>query len=163
MLMKVSWREVLSRLNGLGFGPISVSWVPPVLDRDVAASVLVFLDDREVLYASTDDEVILYSMESVERTRRVLTEKLMTGGIEDELADHLRAMRAACRHFARTIPDWTGRNDPASDDFTFLQALGEFRATFGVHIAYLAAKYQIDVEEGLASILPPGDEDAEQA
>jgi hypothetical protein len=162
MMMKVPWRELLSRLNGLGFGPISASWIPPVLDRDVAASVIAFLDDREVLYASTDDEVILYSMESVERTRRVLTEKLMMGGTDDELADHLRAMRAACRYFARTIPDWTGRNDPASDEFTFLQALGEFRATFGVHIAYLAAKYQIDVEEGLASILPPADEDAEQ-
>jgi hypothetical protein len=159
--MKVTWRELLSRLNGLGFGPISVSWTPPVLDRNVAASVLAFLDDREVLYASTDDEVILYSMKSVESTRRMLTEKLMMGGIDDDLADHLRAMRAACRHFVRTTPDWTGRNDLESDEFTFLQALGEFRATFGMHIAYLAAKYQIDVEEGLASILPPADEDAD--
>src|SRR5829696_8259728 len=115
MMMKVTWRELLSRLNGLGFGPISVSWTPPVLDRNVAASVLAFLDDREVLYASTDDEVILYSMKSVESARRMLTEKLMTGGIDDDLSDHLRAMRAACRHFVRATPEWSGRNDLGSN------------------------------------------------
>ena len=41
----------------------------------------------------------------------------------------------------------------------FLIALGELRATFGTHLAFLAAQYGIDVEGDLASVLPAADED----
>jgi hypothetical protein len=36
----------------------------------------------------------------------------------------------------------------------FIDALGELRAVFGVHVAQLSAKFGIDVEDDLASILP---------
>jgi len=43
-------------------------------------------------------------------------------------------------------------------DFEFFAALGELRAVFGIHIAQLAVKYGIDVEDELAAILPIEDE-----
>ena len=39
----------------------------------------------------------------------------------------------------------------------FFVALGELRATFGIHIAALAYQFDIDVESDLASILPSED------
>jgi hypothetical protein len=39
------------------------------------------------------------------------------------------------------------------------QALGELRGVFGIHVGLLATKYGIDVEDGLASILPEYEED----
>ncbi|WP_189502370.1 hypothetical protein [Mesorhizobium sp. M00.F.Ca.ET.216.01.1.1] len=35
-------------------------------------------------------------------------------------------------------------------------ALGELRATFGLQLSALAAEFEIDVEEDLASIFPVG-------
>jgi hypothetical protein len=37
----------------------------------------------------------------------------------------------------------------------FHDALGQMRALFGVHIAQIAVRYRIDVEDNLARILPP--------
>jgi hypothetical protein len=38
--------------------------------------------------------------------------------------------------------------------WTFGSALGELRGMFGVHVAKVAAQFQLDVEDKLASILP---------
>ena len=43
------------------------------------------------------------------------------------------------------------------NDIYFNQALGELRGVFGVHVGILAAKYGLDVESELASILPEED------
>ena len=38
----------------------------------------------------------------------------------------------------------------------FFIALGELRATIGYHVAFMAAKWEIDVENDLARVLPGG-------
>ena len=43
------------------------------------------------------------------------------------------------------------------NDIEFNQALGELRGVFGIHIGMIAAKYGLDVEDELASILPEAD------
>lgn len=45
----------------------------------------------------------------------------------------------------------------------FFVALGELRAVFGIHIAWLAYEYQIDLEEQLTAILPPIDNEKDRA
>jgi len=51
------------------------------------------------------------------------------------------------------VPD-RHQSIPGLHDWSLNQALGELRGVFGVHVAQIAAKYGVDVEEGLASILP---------
>ena len=51
----------------------------------------------------------------------------------------------------------TGQRSGHPDGSGFLIALGELRATFGTHIAFLAAQYGIDIEGDLASVLPAVD------
>jgi hypothetical protein len=48
------------------------------------------------------------------------------------------------RHWPTGLQDWT-----------LNQAIGELRGVFGVHLALVAARYGVDVEEDLATILPP--------
>ena len=85
---------------------------------------------------------------------------------EDDIAPHLRAMRASCRKFLRSTDVLDrgagGFPDPfyGSHEWVFNQALGELRGTFGVHIAMLSSKFGIDVEEDLATILPEADLDS---
>ena len=82
------------------------------------------------------------------------------------LAASLRAMRAACRKFLEKV-GVDGREATLYANqrghwasWTFYSALGEMRGTFGIHLAQIAAHFKLDIEDGLASILPARAEDA---
>ncbi|GAB6986332.1 hypothetical protein [Nocardioides pyridinolyticus] len=45
-------------------------------------------------------------------------------------------------------------------DIGFNQSLGELRGVVGVEVFKIAAAHGLDVEDGLANILPVADEDA---
>ncbi len=69
-------------------------------------------------------------------------------------------MRAACRKFLDTVGSDDGDIIPYAThqghyaSWTFYSALGEMRGTFGVHLARIATKFRLDVEDDLATILP---------
>lgn len=127
-----------------------------------------FLEDRRVLYDPHEVEMAEHCVESVLSIRGYLTDVLTRGHIDSTLVDSLRAMRTACRTFLRRLrvnPEAhiieMARNyrhdNPYSNgmnDWMLNQAIGELRGVFGVHIALLAGRYGIDVEDDLASILP---------
>ncbi len=52
---------------------------------------------------------------------------------------------------------WKSSPDPR-EDWNLNQALGELGGVCGIHIAQIAVKYGIDLEEQLASILPTDDD-----
>lgn len=153
--------EIAGRITGFSTPLFGVQWTPPQLDRDVARAVISYLEDRRVLYDPHDIELPDYAVQSVFDIRRFLTETLAKGGIANELGDILRGMRAACRKFAGDYDadDDRGlyiRRGPYHDweRQTFYQALGELRGVFGMHIATLAVRYDLDVPDELAVILP---------
>jgi hypothetical protein len=46
----------------------------------------------------------------------------------------------------------------------FIDAPGELRAVFGIHVAQLSAKFGIDIKDNLATILPvPADKDGSES
>ena len=68
-------------------------------------------------------------------------------------------MRAACRKYLNEASDQSKPRFHVRD-FEIFAALGELRAVFGIHIAQLAVKYGIDIEDELASILPIEDDES---
>ncbi len=164
--------EIPARMTGFSTPVFGISWEPATSDVRVARKVLTFLEDRRVLYVEGDREIADYCVASVVDIRRFLTDVLGDGGIADDLADHLRAMRTAGRRFLDRLQIDPDRDDAAElgtpamryrgwDPYDWAphswplpQALGEFRATFGIHIGQIAAKYGIDLEDDLAMILP---------
>lgn len=91
--------EIASRLTGFSTPVFGVSWDPAQSDVEVVRRVLSFLEDRRVLYAPDDAEVPSHCVESVLHIREYLTDELGRGGVPIDVADSLRAMRAACRKF----------------------------------------------------------------
>ena len=91
------------------------------------------------------------------------------GGLNDELMSSLRTIRAACRKFTNSLGGHTVGSrlilPPTSfgmeymHDAGFNQALGELRGVVGIEVAKIAAAHGLDVEDGLASILPVADDE----
>jgi hypothetical protein len=147
--------EIISRVTGITVGPVGISWEPAEAEIELARRVIAFLEDRRVLYTPGELQVPSYCSQSVLEIRTFLTTELGHLDSGSQLAQHLRAMRAACRKFldlAQTQKDWQ------PFDSTFSGALGELRGVFGIHVALIAVKYRLDVEDNLATIFPAQDE-----
>lgn len=162
--------EILNRLTGFSTPIGGLSWQSATLDVEVARRVLVFLEDRRVLYDPFEVEVPEHCVESVLQIRQFLTAALADQGIGSELAGHLRAMRAACGAFLYRF------SSPADISFGDIsedwwlnqelgQALGALRTVFGFQLAQIAARYSLDVYEPLSytihTALPPPRDDEE--
>jgi hypothetical protein len=154
-------RWLATHVNGFSLPVGGVSWTPGVSDAEVVRGLVAFLEDRRVLYNPYEVEMADHCVQSVLSIRQRLTQTLEQGGIATELAAHLRQMRVACRRFLEQTADGgrrgaynNGLNDPMLN-----QALGELRGTFGILLAQLVVMYGFDVEDGLASILPPNPDD----
>ena len=153
-------RQWAGRLTGLTTPLVGASWTAPPAERDVAAELLAQLEDRRVLYNPSDAESPMHCVHSVVEIRRLLSGSLARLQGKGALAEHIRAMGAACRRFM----DRMGRgDDPHYDDagswghwrsWEFQDALGQMRGIFGVHLALIAARYDLDVRGDLESILP---------
>lgn len=158
--------EIASRLTGISTPLGGVSWEASEATVSVARRVIAFLEDRRVLYVPDELEVPSRCVQSILDIRRFLTTELGKLAADSEFASSLRAMRAACRKFldqtdAREHNVTLYANRPGHwASWTFYSALGEMRGTFGVHLAQIAAHFKLDIEDGLASILPASAEEA---
>jgi len=156
--------EVLKRITGISTPVFGVSWTPPESEIAVAKKVVTNLEDRRVLYNPDKLELPQHCVQSVIEIRHLLSSILEDLSNDSELNASVRAMRAACRKFLddvqsddRIVTYGAHLNHFAS--WHFNSALGEMRGVFGVHLAILAAKYGLDIEDDLAKILPAGTED----
>jgi hypothetical protein len=161
----MKFSEAARHLTGISCPVFGVSWNPGEAKVGYARRVLTFLEDRRVLYAPWDVEVPDHCVESILEIRKFLTVQLgQLDDHDDDVAPHLRAMRAACRQFLDTAGFGIGSpwmHGPPG--WRFNDALGELRAVFGIHVAQLSTKFGIDIEDDLATILPPEADDVEDA
>jgi len=159
----MGYKEVLNRITGFSTPVFGISWKPPKPEVATARRVLAFLEDRRVLYNPYQMEVADQCIHSVLDIRQFLTD--VVGQLDDKskLAEHLRAIRAACRAFldenstgSRRVlrSSWAGPFESS-----FFTALGELRSAIGVHIAAIAVMHGLDVEANLANVLPPERDD----
>lgn len=143
----LKYQELASRLNGIQIPIFGVQWAPADSERKVVREVLIFFEDRRVLYNPCAWEMENQVTESVLRIREELTQAIQRLGEDSKAAPAMRAMRTACREYLN------GSHQRYGHDFSI--DLGRLRALFGLQIAFLAIQYGIDLEDELASIIPP--------
>jgi hypothetical protein len=144
----LKYQELASRINGVQAFNVGIQWVPPEPERKIVRDVLTFFEDRRMLFNPCAWELPDEVTQSALRIREVLTEAIQRLGEDSKAAPAMRAMRAACREYLDRSRQRYGHHDLSID-------LGRLRALFGVQITFLAFTYQIDLEEDLASIIPP--------
>lgn len=167
LVTMMRFKEVAARLTGISTPIVGLSWTPATLDRDVAVRTLAFLEDRRALYADYGLEDPEHIAHSIIEIRRYLTDAIGTPGINDDLKALLRQIRAACLDYLNST--WSRRGFVPEDGSSatwelpahrgpyWMEALGRLRGVVGICVGTLAAKYQVDLEEGLSNILPSHD------
>ena len=161
----MKFKKIIKRITGISSPIFGVSWNPENTERDFAKEVIAYLEDRRVLYSSSEMEVPHYCVTSVLQIREFLTSKIGKLRKDAELARSLRAMRAACRKFLDKTESRNGdiirfgASQGHWASWEFNGAVGELRGIFGVHLAKIAVTYGADIEKDLATILPGIDED----
>jgi hypothetical protein len=150
------------RVTGAGGFGFSVNWEKVPGDEQVARRVIIFLEDRRVLFGKRHAEDEMYCVNSANEIRHFLTGQLSRARAGKSLDMSIRAMRAALREFVDAAgPDARNfrynRGGAMTDEFSL--ALGQLRSLVGLHVALIAQHYDIEVEDELAQILPPALDD----
>lgn len=149
----VKFSELGHRLNGISTPFGGLTWQPSEAEATIARRILLFLEDRRVLYNPYDWEVPDHCLMSVLEIRRFLVTQLQLD-VSVELSENLKAMTAACRKFLNHIQTLDRQYRGGLAEWQFNVALGELRATFGILIAIIAERNHLDVEGDLSTILP---------
>lgn len=147
------------RVTGISTPVFGVSWSDPGPgEAELVRRLLTFLEDRRVLFNPFDMETEAEVEHSIHQIREECTKTLQALSVNAAAVVAVRAIREAGRqfhddqreHYRHFDFQWRG-NHPGP---AFFVALGAFRATVGHQVAVLAGRYEIDVEEPLASIMP---------
>ena len=79
----MQFKEILKSITGISTPIFGISWSPPNTEKSEAGEVIVFLEDRRVLYNPSEMEMPGHCIQSVVEIRNFLTEKI--GKIVDVL------------------------------------------------------------------------------
>jgi uncharacterized protein DUF6650 len=163
---KVQSQSLASRLAGVSILGFGASWKAPEPERVVVRDVITVLEDKRALYSQAVWEEPSHVIQSLLKIRDALTVGLQRVGDSSPAKDAFRIMRASCRNFLTLTSTQAleqrrgmmgGENIWEAEQF-FIE-LGKLRSIFGQQLTVLGYLYRIDIEESLASILPPaGDE-----
>jgi hypothetical protein len=156
----MKFKQILGRLTGISIPVFGVSWNPPEPEIEIAKRIIIYLEDRRVLFNPSSLEIPAHCVQSIIEIRHYLTDELSRLNPKSELAVILQALRAACRKFLNQtekpndeiIKFGVDKGHWAS--WHFLPALGELRGVFGMYLAMISTSYGLDIGDELATILP---------
>jgi hypothetical protein len=160
--VKVRSQSLANRLAGVSILGFGASWKAPEPERVVVRDVITALEDKRALYSQAVWEEPTHVIQSLFKIRDELTNGLKRVGDKSPAKDAFRIMRATCRDFLTLTSTQAlqhrhgmmrGKNMWEQEQF-FIE-LGKLRSVFGQQLAVLGYLYGIDIEESLATILPP--------
>ncbi len=151
----IPFRKLLSRIDSISTPIGGISWDSDKSEQDIALDLILFLEDRRILYSPFEQESHGWVIDSVLQTREKLSSVLSNDNLDNSsiLNSSCVAMRAACRCFLDKATQKHGR--PVQTGFESVLALGELRAQLGMSILRISYTYKIDLPEILEGILPP--------
>lgn len=144
------------RLTGIATPVGGLQWDLKDDDREIARRVLNVLADRRILWKDFSYEIEEHCVTSANDTRAQLTQHLNNPEISTSLAQRLQLLQRLFRDFVDDIGPTGDRHRHWRFDGTdpLSMALGRLRGLVGVQIGELAANYNLEVSDELATIVP---------
>jgi len=155
----MAFKEIANRITGISLPVFGVSWNPPESEREIVRETFIFLEDRRALYNDFAHEIDHEVAESVLAIRNELAAALKRLPEGSEAAPSFKSVRAACREYLDSTGGH-GRAQRWSGPFSFMTQLGRLRAIIGIHVAYIAVKFGIDIDGELVRVVPAEFRDA---
>jgi hypothetical protein len=153
------WQDIAGRFNNVGVCGVSVGWVPPVPEINIARKAIRYLEDRRMLFNDCCTEEPIHCVKSALEIREFLTTLL--GEVDDKsmLRTHLSLIRRACRKFLDRTQGFQYNDHRWRQEFSmagqvFFVQLGEVRSIIGLQVALISVGWRVDVEGDLARVLP---------
>ena len=87
----MKFSEITQRLTGLSCGVFGISWTPSISARTIAHRIIVFLEDRRVLFVPSEMELLEHCIHSVIEIRKYLTSELQNISNESKFAEPIRS------------------------------------------------------------------------
>lgn len=134
-----------------------VQWERKDDDREISRRVLNLLGDRRMLWKDFSLEIEEECVGSADYIRKELGKHLDNPEIGPEMIRRVQLLQRLFRDFMDEVGpscgDWDRHYRPMGTD-PLSMALGRLRGLVGIQIGELAAEYDLDVSEDLASIVP---------
>ena len=151
----MQFERIYKNITGLSCPIFGIQWNAPAIEADEAKKVITFLEDKRVLFNPANMEDSMHCAQSVIGIRSELTKVLQVFPSNSNLAKQLRHMRKACQEFSDKIgTPQVILFDPPVRTSILERALFKLREKCGVSAAEIAVAYGLDVDDGLASIIP---------
>jgi hypothetical protein len=159
--MGLSVSELKKNINLTGInmpGGFGVTWEYVTSEKETAASLLTFFENRRVLYHPFSNQCPGKVVISVLQVRSKIQSAMESLGRETYLHQLLALMRKTALSFLEYATA-NCEGDVSCDDCRVrdtgcLEGLREFRREMGSALAGLCISFDLDVEEQLASIMP---------
>lgn len=145
------------RLTGASVSSVGAQWERKDDDHEIARRVLNLLSDRRMLWKDFSLEIEEQCVTSANRVREQLGLHLDNPEISADLARRLQLLQRLFRDFIDEVgpagDQWDRHRSMIGTD-PLSMALGRLRGLVGVQIGDLAADYNLNVSEELATIVP---------
>jgi hypothetical protein len=151
----LKFERIYKNITGLSCPIFGVQWNAPTIEADEAKNIVLYLEDKRVLFNPVNMEGAGYCAQSVIDIRSELTKGLQALPSDSNLAKSLKRMRKACQDFSDKLghPKFSKFDFPVQTSM-LERELFKLREKCGVSVAEIAVAYGLDVDDGLASIIP---------
>lgn len=151
----MKFEKIYKNITGISCPIFGIQWNPPIIEVHEAEKVVIFLEDKRVLFNSIEMENVEYCARSVIEIRKELTRALQALPSDSNLSKQLKRMRRACQEFNDALchPNFSHLDYPIQKSI-FERAIFKLRGKFGLAVAEVVNAYGLDVDDGLASIIP---------
>lgn len=155
--------DYLRRINGFSVSTpvagVGLQWEKKEKNSEIihkiAREVIIFLEDRRVLYIENRFETPAYCIKSVHEIRDFLTEKIVEipePRNENEISElelSLRQMRAACQTVMTQNQNIDSHHflKNKEEDIDFIMSIVMLRNVFALNIKRISQTYKIEVRE----------------
>ena len=151
----MKFERIYKNITGLSCPIFGIQWNAPPIEANEAKKVVLFLEDKRVLFENANMEDAGHCAQSVLDIRFELTKGLQALPSGSNLAKSLKRMRKACQEFSNSLghPKFSQFDYPVQTSI-LERELFKLRQKIGVAVAEMAVAYGLDIDDGLAVIIP---------
>ncbi|WP_129245523.1 DUF6650 family protein [Achromobacter veterisilvae] len=151
----MKFERIYKNITGLGCPIFGIQWNAPTIEADEAQKIVTLLEDKRVLFNPIAMEGVSHCAQSVINIRSELTKALQNLPSDSNLAKQLRQLRKACQEFSGKLEAHQLILLDQPVQVSMLErALFKLRQKCGLSLAEIAVSYGLNVDDGLASIIP---------